>query len=906
MRQLLSTAILCCLFATNGVAADPAKPTAEAVEFFEKKVRPVLVEHCTSCHGEKKQQSGLRLDNATDFLKGNDDGPVVIAGDPAKSKLIQSVRREGDYAMPPNKPLSAGAVAVLTEWVKIGAPFPATNTTNITPEAASRSHWAFQPVREPAIPVTKNSPDFANPIDRFVVAKLEGQGSTLAPIAEKRTLIRRAYFDLIGMPPTFDDITAFEQDSSPSAFEKVIDKLLTSPQYGERWGRYWLDIARYADTKGYVFQENRDYPFAYTYRDYVIRAFNDDKPYDRFILEQLAADKLPPGDDNRTLAAMGFLTVGRRFSNNIHDIIDDRIDVTTRGFMGLTVQCARCHDHKFDPIPIADYYSLYGIFSNSPEPKELPLIGKVARTKDSIAYEAELAKRQQAVTDFRTKRHAEILVELRGKESIAKYLLGVAQLAGKDRQAVQAAVRDQVLRPAAFARWQTYLTETAKKPSSVFDTWFALSKLPEKEFLTAIDKLIVELEDGTETSIDRYIMAALIESNPKSLKDLAALYGNVLANACERKGLRNILGVDGPLDVPFTEVDRLFDRADRDKQTALQKKLDAFTASSPFTPPRAMVVNDAPNLSDPVVFLRGNPNNPGPQTPRQFLQITTPTRKPVTNSSGRLEMANAIASPDNPLTARVMVNRVWMYHFGKPLVVTPSDFGLRSEPPSHPELLDWLAKRFVEDGWSVKKLHKRMMLSAAYRQSSQLRPEFAQADPENRLLSHINRRRLDFEALRDSMLQVSGKLDRTLYGRSVDLFAKPYSSRRTVYASIDRQNLPATFRSFDFASPDQHTPQRFQTTVPQQSLFMMNSPFVAEQAKAVVARPEVLWSMTTAERIKRIYHAILSRDPTPDEGKLAVEFLTLAQETKPSAGQLNPAELFAQVLLISNEFAFVD
>ncbi len=773
LRSLLTLSALGLL---SAVAA-AADPTAAAVEFFEKKVRPVLADHCYSCHGEKKQMAGLRLDTADGLRKGSDEGPVVVPGDPMKSPMVRAVRREGERPMPPKHPLPAAAVTTLTEWVKAGAPYPADRGTMKDRPDAAGTHWAFQPVKDPPVPATKIPA--ASPVDRFLLAKLEERGLTFSPPADRRTLIRRAYYDLVGLPPTYEEVEAFVRDPDPNAYERLIDRLLASPAYGERWGRHWLDLARYAESKGYVFTVERKYPFAYTYRDYVIRAFNADKPYNQFVIEQLAADKLPADGDTEKLAALGFLTVGRRFSNNIHDIIDDRIDVVTRGLMGLTVTCARCHDHKYDPIPAADYYSLYGVFASSIEPKDLPLIGEVHHSKEYDAFMAELGKREKALAEFREKRVA------------------------------------------------------AK---------------------------------------------------------VAALGG-----------------LAGPGAAVVRNTRRLFNRADRNEANNLQKRVDQLRANSPVAPPRAMVLNDAPRPTEPVVFLRGNPNNRGPHVPRRMPAVVAgPHRKPFTDGSGRMELAKAIASKDNPLTARVFVNRVWGHHFGTPLVITPSDFGTRSDPPTHPALLDWLASRFVEDGWSVKRLHKRMMLTAAYQQSSESRPELLQADPENRLLGRANRQRADFEALRDSLLAVSGKLDRTLYGRSVDLFAKPYTHRRSVYAFVDRQNLPGTLRAFDFPSPDMHNPMRPVTTVPQQALFLMNSPFAVEQAKAVAARRDVAWTFTADERAKRIYRLVLSRDPSADEVKLARQFVAAAERAKPAAGQLGPWELLAQVLLMSNEFAFVD
>jgi mono/diheme cytochrome c family protein len=768
MRRV--AAVLLALAAVPAFAADVKKLPAEQVEYFEKTIRPLLVENCVRCHGPKKQQGGLRLDTAEGLAKGTDSGPAVVPGDPAKSKLIQSVKRTNDYAMPPDKALSKEQVAALEAWVKVGAPFPASGNATVDP-AADKKHWAFQPITAPKVPGGS-----ANPIDAFINAKFAAGKLAPAPPADKRTLARRVYFDLIGLPPTAAQLDAFEKDTRPDAYEKLVDELLANPHYGERWGRHWLDVARYADSKGYVFTEDRNYPYAYTYRDYVIRSFNEDKPFNQFVIEQLAADKLTLGDDKRPLAAMGFLTVGRRFSNNIHDITDDRIDVVTRGLMGITVTCARCHDHKFDPIPTADYYALYGVFASSNEPKELPLIGAVERTKEYEQYAAAQQKLDDAV----------------------------------------AAERERVIR------------------------------------------------------LRKTVNGAAV----------------------------------GGLPGATTTPDRLLNRADRDKVKRLQKQSDEFRGKSEFAPPRAMVMNDNPQPAQAVVFVRGNPGNRGARVPRQMPEVTGP-RTPFTDGSGRLELAKAIASPSNPLTARVFVNRVWLHHFGQGLVRTPSDFGVRSDPPTHPELLDFLASQFMADGWSVKALHRRILLSGTYKRSSVI-PAEAAADPENLLLSHQNRKRLEFEPLRDSLLAVSGELDPAVYGRSVQLFNAPYPTRRAVYGYIDRQNLPGPFRTFDLASPEQHTPQRFQTTVPQQALFLMNNPFAVDRTKAVAKRDEVAKATSAEAKVKALYRLILSRNPTTEEAALAVAFVTDAEKVKPTVGQLGAWEQLAQVLLLSNEFSFVD
>ena len=907
------------------LTADPPKPTPEQLEFFEKKVRPVLADHCYSCHGEKKQSAGLRLDKATAVKHGADDGPVVKPGDPEKSRLIQSVKRLGDYPMPPKGALPPDAVAALTEWVKIGAPFPEDQAK--LPAIDAKNHWAFKPVVAPPVPAVEGA---QSPIDAFVMAKLREKGLTLAPKADKRSLIRRAYFDLIGLPPTADEIAAFEKDTAPDAYAKVIDRLLANPAYGERWGRYWLDVARYADTKGYVFLEDKNFPFAYTYRDYVIRSFNDDKPFDQFVIEQLAADKLKLGDDKRPLAAMGFLTLGRRFLNSTPDIIDDRIDVVSRGLMGLTVSCARCHDHKYDPIPAKDYYSLYGVFASSTEPKEtkdLPVIGEPLKSPDSAKFDAEVQKMEEAYTANVAKRHAGHVAALRTATSVSEYLRIVLETRDKGEEAARILARDRNLQPFAATRWKAFVTEKTKTHSPVFSPLLALAAIPEAALAEKVPATIAAMAKDAKTPVHPAVAAAFKDAKPKTMKDLTDTFAKLLVGKAEGE-LAAALAPGGPVDIGIADAEKLHTRVDRDQLKQARAKIEGFIATSPFAAPRANVLTEGP-LFQPYVFLRGNQGARGPNVPRQFPEIVAgPNRKPFADGSGRLDLAKAIVSPDNPLTARVFVNRLWIGHFGFGLVRTPSDFGVRSDPPTHPELLDYLAKRFTSEGWKVKAMHRLIMLSATYQQSSAVTPEQLRADPENKMLSHQNRRRLDFEGLRDSMLAATGTLDRTFGGKAVELFAAPFPARRSVYGFIDRNNFPGTFRAFDVASPDQHSPQRFQTTVPQQALFLMNSPFVTEQAKALATRPEVLAAPTNDAKITALYRAAVGRPPTPAELAIGREFLAATRETSteaergsgdkqppPDRWTLRLAEVrqpfgawpqYAQVLLLSNEFAFID
>ncbi len=708
---------------------------------FESKVRPLLAENCYSCHGPQKQNNGLRLDSRPALLRGSDYGPVVEAGKPAASKLIKAINHaEGVEAMPKkaNK-LPPEAIATLTEWVQQGMPWP----EETAPAAARedwRKHWAFQPVVPPPTPVVQAQDRVWQPLDAFVLAELEKRQLTLSPKVDRATRIRRAYLDLLGLPPTYEQVQAFVNDAEPNAWGRLVDSLLASPHFGERWARRWMDIARYADTKGYVFQEERRYANAYTYRDWLISAFNNDLPYDRFLILQLAADKAVDWQKSpQDLAAMGFLTLGRRFLNSEPDIIDDRLDVVFRGTQGLTVSCARCHDHKFDPIPTADYYSLYGVFASSMEPAELPLLGQPDNSPEYRAYLAALTEKENAVATFRR------------------------------------------LHP------------------------------------------------------------------PEPRKRLP--YLNLLNPYQET--------------LPFT-------RRHKNELRRLVREVEKFKASNPAAPPRAMVLVDKPQAVEPVIFLRGNQGRRGPQVPRRFLKALAPTeeRPPFTQGSGRLEMAQAIASPQNPLTARVWVNRVWTWLLGTPLVDTPSDFGVRTAPPLQPALLDHLAAQFIAEGWSTKKLIRSILLSSTWQQSSLTNPDALAKDPENRLFWRQNRRRLDFEALRDSLLAVSGNLDRTSGGRGQEMVTAAGPARRTLYGLVDRQNLPGLFRTFDFASPDTTAPKRFETTVPQQALYLMNSPFVLAQAAQLAASHP-----PTPETIRHLYRTILSRNPDPDEIQLGLACL---------------------------------
>jgi hypothetical protein len=826
------------------------------------------------------------------MLKGGKDGVVLVPGDLDKSKIITAIRyKDDDTAMPPKEKMPDNVIADFEAWVKMGAPDPRVGDKAPKPGQAIREattkHWAFQPIAAPAAPAVKNDKWAKSDLDRFILAKQEAAKLSPAAPADKRTLLRRATVDLTGLPPSAEDIAAFEADKSPDAYAKAIDRLLASPAYGERWGRHWLDVARYADSKGYVFQEDRSYPYAFTYRDWVVKALNDDLPYDRFVQYQIAADRMVDhnnADDKRNLAAMGFLTVGRRFINNIQDIIDDRLDVIGRGTMGLTIACARCHDHKFDPIPTKDYYALYGVLDSSEEPKDLPVIGSAADPNATAEYEKEKAKREKEVEDFRRQRFDEGVKALRSADQIANCLVAAQEAHGKNGGEVNQIATEHKLENAILHRWKGW-TEKLDAKHPVLGLWKQLAGLPDGEFAAKAKDALANID---RNAVNPLVADALGGKTPANRQELAKLYGALIAandgdqahGDATKEAIRQVLRGDGtPTMVGYDKANDVLNGKDEEQLREKRKKVDELASQHPGAPARAMVMTDRKDVHNVKVFIRGQPGNQGEEAPRRFLSFLSKPDAKFTDGSGRLELARSITDPSNPLTARVIVNRVWGWHFGTALVRTPSDFGLRSEAPVQLDLLNWLAARFIADGWSLKKLHRLIMLSAVYQQSAEVSADARRLDSENTLWSHANRQRLDFEAIRDGMLAVSGKLDATVGGKSVDITKPPFSGRRTIYGSIDRQNLPGVFRSFDFASPDTHSPQRFQTTVPQQALFLMNSPFSAEQARALAKRVEPVTSPEA--KVQALYRLAFARNPTKDETRIGVDFVR-AMENAPA------------------------
>ncbi len=757
------------------------------------------------------------------------------------------------------------------------------------------NHWAFKPVQKPDVPIV-DSDWIINDIDRYVIRLLKEKGWKPSGRADKRTLIRRATMDLTGLMPTYEEVEKFVANDAPDAWPQLIERLLASPHYGERWGRHWLDVARYADNKGYVgVGVDRLYPYSYTYRDYVVRSFNEDLPYNRFIIEQLAADKLELGKDKRSLAAMGFLTLGRRFLNRTDDIIDDRIDVVTRGLMGFTVTCARCHDHKYDPIPTADYYSLHGIFASSDEPKDMPLLGDNSLPEKYPDYLKEKNKQEKAIEDLKRDTYEKGLAQLRnrsGEYMLAVHQAGIQKLEG-DR--LDKWLTEKKLNHIAFRNWQKALEKWKTDKHPVFIAWHRME---------GKGNPLVERRETIEGQAEVYgKLFQSVEQKWKSQQKTNPL--NPALEDGDLEAIRQVLYSDNtPASVPKTlnEGDSnglLF--GVRDRLRTMRSKISKLAAVHPGAPPRAHILRDKGRPVEPYIYVRGVRGNRGAKVPRQFLEHLSKDRKPFSNGSGRLELARAIASSDNPLTPRVLVNRVWIHHFGIGLVQTPSDFGLRAQPPSHPALLDYLAYEFVKEGWSIKNLHRWIMLSATYQQLSDNKAEYFSADPDNRLLWKMNRQKISFEALRDSVLQVSDQLDLKVGGRPVKISVHPTPPRRTLYGFIDRQNLPSTFRIFDFANPDTHCPERYENVVPQQALYLMNSPFIYDQSNKASLLAERR-SESGQARIKILYQMMYQRNPVPLEIIEALKFLKQAKVDD----EQNALSQLAQVLFLSNEFRYID
>ncbi len=938
-RAMVVAAAAIVLSAGDGLAtAESGSREAEAL--FESKVRPLLVAKCQECHGATIAEAGLRLDSRKALLLGSDAGVVVVPGDAGKSKLVAVVKHADDLAMPPDTKLSDQEIATLEAWVAAGVPWTGPGGDDAGPASREEvmqdrlrgslaSHWAFQPpARHPApdlSAITSLDPAVAaawtaSPIDRFVAAGLAE--ANLAPAAEAapRDLFRRLHYDLTGLPPAAAAADAFAADPSEAAYRAAVEQLLSSREHAEHWARHWLDLARYADTMGYAFAgQSPLYPFAWTYRDWVVKSLHDDVPYDRFVTLQLAADRIEPPVPREDLAALGFLTVGRTFLGNPHDIIDDRIDLVTRGLLGLTVACARCHDHKYEPLSAADYYALHGVFASCEIPGELPVIGDPPPGPDAEAFATKLAELQAKVTEHEAAVHERAVRE--AVAHAADYFLETARPTprpdGRPPQLADGYELEQLL----IDRLKR-LVEKSKADDPMLGPWVAVKGLPDEQIAAALAATIATSADAAP--LNPLVAAELASAMPTTLRQAAEVYGRLVARVApeaaggsgskpddpaELVALRTLLGIEAtPLIVPRSEAMRVAKRSEGDEHRKRQQAITKHQAESPGGPPRAMVLTDKQSPIDSHVFLRGDPGRPGPKTDRRLPELlgATPLDR---GSSGRLDLARAIVSPTNPLAARVVVNWVWTHHFSHGLVTTPGDLGLRGDPPANQHLLDDLARRFIDDGkWSLRWLHREIVVSHTWRQSAAIRPDLAARDPDNRLFGRAERRRLSWEAWRDSLLAAAGTLDPSRSGGpGMNPLDTNTMGSRTLYSRLDRQDVPGLLRTFDIANADTAVHVRSRTTVPQQGLAVLNAPLVVESAKrlAIRAAAEVGDAPADDPRITALWRNALSRSPTDAERALAHSWLAEAR-SEPAVEGFGPWERLAQAVLGTAEFQFID
>lgn len=1067
------------LILIHGVMLGSCKMTAFAddtaeLEFFENRIRPVLIEHCYECHSAESKglKGGLLIDSAEGLRVGGDSGPALLPGDSTGSLLMQALRYESTE-MPPQGKLPDQVIADFARWIESGAVDPRTDSSSFQKPKIDvedfRNFWSFVPPNKPELPKVDRSRWPSHDIDYFVLAKMQENGLEPAAPASKRSLIRRATFDLIGLPPTPAEVEAFITDSSPKAFESVIDRLLQSPAYGERWGRYWLDVARYAEDQAHTFSVTPN-TNGFRYRDWVISAFNSDMPYYLFLKRQIAADLMDETEEGRLqhLPALGYFGLGAQYYKNTDaakaaaDELDDRIDTLTRGFLGLTVSCARCHDHKFDPIPQQDYYSLAGIFQSS-RLRNAPLVPQpqvdAYQKAQKQIKDLEEAIAQRIATQGPKVREA-------GVEQIAAYMMAIWKQSrarslklklSSELIAEQTGVDSKTLK-----RWVDFLRKDETKKNSVFAKWYEaiqadseqqpslsqsdpleipdtirdaaqqtqnivalllrqrdglLSEAEANELAKYVDtgnaiyrsRMVTKSDPAVSIDVDiagakeLYLVVSdggngnscdhadwaepvLLKADGSELRltelkwrETKTTYGNVnvdrnvngqrirIGGTEYRFGLgthatsmivyelpenftrfRAIGGLDNsgsdqggcganasvqfhvytqsPRDVQINqedvlerlfgdkgvfavELDELEKYLPQEQSQALAEQRDSLKQlkeSAPAMYPIAHVIAEA-EPADMKVFIRGNPANQGETAPRRFLRILCNEEPaPYQMGSGRLELADSIASSGNPLTARVMVNRIWQHHFGRGLVGTPDNFGVLGEKPTHPELLDYLTHLFLESGWSIKSMHREIMLSSTYQLSTDSNDSNSNIDADNRFLWRMNRRRLQIEAWRDALLAVSGRLDPQLGGPSTNL-ADVSNNRRTVYAFISRHELNNMLRLFDFPDANITASTRTETTVPQQQLFVLNSPFMIEQARAFAKRLLDEAGEDVDARIRYAFELAYGRSATQREVLLAKQFLSRDdEEEERSLNTLNRWERYAQVILGSNEFMYLD
>ena len=922
MKAAFSIALLLTLHTGSAVVAAPADDAK--IAFFEKNVRPILIKRCYECHSVEsgKSKGGLMIDSREAILKGGDNGPALIAGNPDKSHIIESVRYQNqDLQMPPKGAMPAAEVKTLEEWVKMGAPDPRAAVATAK-HAAPRvidlkegaKHWAFRPIVAPPVPKA----DASNPIDAFISEKLAEKGLKLAAPADKRTLIRRATFDLTGLPPSPQEVDAFLSDNSPDAFAKVVDRLLRSPQYGEKWGRHWLDVARYSDSNG--LDENIALGTAWRYRDYVVNAINADKPFDQFLTEQIAGDLLESknlAERHEHVTATAFLNLGAKVlaepdkEKLTMDVVDEQIDVMGRAFMGLTLGCVRCHDHKFDPIPQDDYYALAAIFKST-QSFSVDRIGAL-----STAYEAPMG----SLDDF---------AAVKSSERILK-----AQRAAvsKAESAAITALRNEVRAHAV-------------------DYLMAAAKLPEAPTLSQVGPVAEPLGLRPHILLNCRVYLAANETlpffkpwqdalnNTGDVQSLRSYYTAIFAAAEKIKPDPKVKAEDSLLHQARAALDApagflalppepiiLFPKDVADKVRALKDTMMTTESNLPDLP-TTLAVSESPKiLKELPIHIRGSHLALGRPIARGFIQVAQASLKTKpqfpADQSGRLELARWLASADHPLTSRVIVNRIWSWHFRQGIVPTTDNFGLLGQQPTHPALLDWLARWFTSNGWSLKDMHRLIMSSRTYQQSSATSAQGYAADPEDLLLHHFPVRRLEAEEIRDALLEVAGSLDNTIGGKTIPRrnrefvfnhtskdFTSYGSTRRALYMPIIRNNLYDLFQQFDYPDPSTSTGLRYSSVVSPQALLLMNSDLATDAAQSFATRLFKLSSDKEA-RLRAAYRLAYAREATAEDLRRAENYLTAADASLNSSQQDSTKReqetwaLLCQALMMSNEFIYL-
>ncbi len=937
-------ALLISWYAIERAAAD------DGAEFFEKRIRPILLTRCASCHNPQAYIAKLDLTSAEGFARGGESGKLINPSDPAESRLLKAIGYSETLKMPPTGKLKAEEIAALTDWVKMGAPWSKggevraeaktdakTEATWSAPKstreftAEEQAFWAFQPLSGGAPPKVKNRAWVKSPIDAFVLKKLEEKGIAPAPPADKLTLLRRATYDLTGLPPTERELVEFVNDNSPEAFAKVVERLLASPRYGEQWGRHWLDVARYADSTGN--DEDHRYPHAWKYRDYVIEAFNKDLPYQQFIREQLAGDLLPAADggevNKRGIIATGFLALGAKAiaqqdkQKMLLDVWDEQVDVTSKAFLGMTMACARCHNHKFDPILTKDYYSMVGIFASTrsftnPDSHvsivlEKPLVPKAVWQQYQAAKKAhnEKEKRLRVGVEMIVAETQDNLVN-RQSARLADFMLAARQVYESGAK-VEEVAQQTGLDPALLQKWVDFLKPNPEVVRGYLNPWNAASP----------DKFAAVAQGYQERFVKRFhewqaLMAEWQPRYQKALKENQPLPDRPAFEEGEDRFFSDLYSNNGPLVISAKEP-KNFTAEQWATIERLRKEYEDLKKLAPPEPELACAIEEG-ERAEQKVLVRGDYHNPGEAAPPAFPAILARyDTRPQFSGSGRLQLADWLAHPGNPLPKRVMVNRIWQWHFGEGIVRTPDNFGKMGERPSHPELLDYLAEAFVKQGYSIKAMHRLLMLSNTYQMASENSAALA-VDPDNHLLSRFNRRRLTLEEMRDGLLAIDGSLDLTMggtlqTGRGTDgennqgrLSLNPEKiKRRTVYLPLRRANLPTLLNLFDFGDATTMSGKRQLTNVATQALFWLNSDFVTDRsahlAESLLANP----AKDEAGRIAIAFRRILNRQARPDEVVSARQYLEgFKQKFAGAKVEQKAWQSFIRILMSSNEFVYVD